>query len=38
MWYLANTFGVAEALQDEEKDQKKAFKTELRDLRVGKEK
>ena len=23
MWYLANTLGVAEVLQDEEKDQKK---------------
>ena len=35
MWYLANTLGVAEALQDEEKDKKKAFKTEHRDFPGG---
>ena len=36
MWYLANTLGVAEVLQDEEKDKKKkAFKTGHRDFPGG---
>ena len=35
MWYLANTLGVAEALQEEEKDKKTAFKTGHRDFPGG---